>query len=209
MTTTRKSPKKGWAPELSPVQRSIFNDSSPFVLVEGAKASDVLAHCDVRHCYENEDALVLLLSPMRAAERLWRDLTLALPHWVYGIGLEHSDSKIDPNTKDRHIWIGNVYGGWSKILLMCASSSQVQYRIKGLAPSRIHILDLTRFGGRQCFDFLAAQIGKRRNIRGPQQYTASGSPKPGNWVYKLFYEECIEPTGKRDPNYSLYRLPEL
>lgn len=172
-----------------------------------------VGHKDIRHAYENNDALVLIVSPSirTGNEGVWHDLiTLVIPQWAEGFGLEHSDSKLDPNTKDRHIWIGNRFGGWSKLLLMSIPhSSQVKARVKGPAPSFVHIEEITECDGREYFTHLSAQIGRRRGIAGPQQFIATCNAEgPEHWVYRVFFEESLDPvTKERNPKYSIYHVP--
>lgn len=210
----------GWYPDLNPTQRLIFEDPAPFVLGHGEKGSGKsigFAHKIVRHAYETENALVLIIAPsMRTGnEGIWFDLeNLILPQWKEGIGLEYTDSKLDPNTKDRHRWIRNRFGGWSKLLLMSIPYAlQVQQRIKGPAPSMVYVDELTNCDGREYFTYPALQLGRRRagasGVQAVQQYCASCNPDgPSHWVYKVFFVECVDRvTGKQDKDYSVYHVP--
>ena len=187
-----------WHPDLNPTQQKIFDDSSRFVLGYGEKGSGKtigFGHKVIRHAYENNNALVMILSPSirTGAEGIWHDLeTLVIPAWTEGIGLESSSAKLDPNTKDRHRWIGNRHGGWSKLLLISIPyAAAVETRIKGPAPSMIYVDELTQCDGKEYFTYPAAQLGRRRGIEGPQQYCASCNPEgPSHWVYRTFFEDC-------------------
>lgn len=173
------------------------------------------AHKCVRHAYEVDNALILIVTPMirTGNEGIWMDLqTLVLPAWRDGIGLEYTESKLDPLTKDRHRWIRNRHGGWSKMLLLSIPhASQVQARVKGPAPSMIYIDELTEYEARQIWQFPAAQLGRRRIEPAdyPQQFCASCNAKgPSHWVYKVWFEECVDKeTGKRNPHFSVYHVP--
>ena len=147
-----------WHPDLNPTQQKIFDDSSRFVLGYGEKGSGktiAFGHKLIRHAYENDNALVMILSPSirTGAEGIWHDLeTLIIPSWKEGIGLETSHAKLDPNTKDRHRWIGNRHGGWSKLLLISIPyAAAVETRIKGPAPSHIYVDELTQCDGKEYF----------------------------------------------------------
>ena len=117
-------PQTEWHPDLNKTQQQIFDDASRFILGYGEKGSGKtigFAHKLTRHAYEEENALVMIIAPSirTGAEGIWHDLdTLVLPQWEEGIGLEYTASKLDPNTKDRHRWIRNRFGGRSKILLI-------------------------------------------------------------------------------------------
>lgn len=107
-------------PDLNTTQKKIFDDSAGFILGYGEKGSGKtigFAHKLTRHLYEEENALVLIIAPSirTGSEGIWHDLdTLVLPLWEEGIGLEYTEAKLDPNTKDRHRWIRNRFGGWTR-----------------------------------------------------------------------------------------------
>lgn len=212
----KPSAPKVWVPDLNKTQIDIWDDPAKFILAYGEKGSGksiVAAYKGVRHCYENENALLLIITPsMRAGnEGIWFDLdNLVLPAWKDGIGLEYTDSKLDPNTKDRHRWIRNRFGGWSKLLLMSVPySTQIEARIKGPAPSMIIVDELTNCDGVEYFRFPAAQLGRRRGIHGPQQFIAACNPAgPSHWVYQTFFVDCVDQkSGARDPRFKVYHVP--
>jgi hypothetical protein len=206
----------GWTPDLNATQLLIFNDPSDNILGHGEKGSGksiAFGHKLVRHSYENEGALVLIITPMirTGNEGIWHDLeTLILPAWREGMGLEYTSSRLDPLTKDRHRWIRNRHGGWSKLLLMSIPhATQVEQRVKGPAPSFVYVDEITECDGPNYWRFTAAQLGRRRGIEGPQQWTASCNAKgPSHWVYQVFFVDCIDPvTHKCDPKFAVYHVP--
>lgn len=206
----------GWHPSLNTTQDAIFNDPAKFLLAAGEKGSGKtvgLLYKLVRHCYENENAFALIISPSirTGKEGVLFDLeNMVLPSWEEGIGLEYTSSRLDPNTKDRHLWIANRHRGWSKVLLVSIPYAEaVEPRVKGMSPSFVYVDELTHCPGREYFTYVAAQLGRRRNIVGPQQYTASCNPDgPSHWVHKVFYEECLdEETGDKDEDFSVYHVP--
>lgn len=236
---TPKNPDGGWRPRLNPTQQLMFDDTSEFQLSHGEKASGKTlgaSFADIRHAYENNNALVLIISPsIRAGgEGVWYDIeNLVLPAFRdgtrdpktgelldEGMGLVYTDSKLDPNTKDRIIWIGNRFGGWSKLLLISIPyASMVEARIKGPAPSRVHVEELTDCDGQEYFTFTSAQLGRRRGITGPQQFVGTCNPKgQSHWVYKRFWDiakcEPNDPNGRlwpdgiwRKKNYAVFHVP--
>lgn len=225
---SKPKPSKSWRPALNPTQQKIFDDPAENILGHGEKGTGKtvgFGHKIVRHAYENDNALVIIItrSLRTGNDGIWYDLdSFILPAWRdgnrdkdgtlldEGIGLEYTVSKLDPLTKDRHRWVKNMHGGWSKLLLMSIQhSQQVQDRIKGPAPSMIYVDELTNCDGREYYTYTSAQLGRRRGITGPQQFTASCNPDgPSHWVYKTFWEECIDPeTGKRDKSFSVYHVP--
>lgn len=228
--------QEGWEPRLNPGQRNVFHDPSMVVLASGPKGSGksiILTHCDIRHCYENDNALCLIIVTYITAgsEGIWHDLeNFSLPAWRdgnrypdwlngvphprageymdRGIGLHYTDTRLDPLTKDRHIWIATQEGGWSKILLKSIPhGTQVEGRIKGPAPSRIHVEEITNCDGPQYYTFPAAQLNRRRGIRGPQQFTASCNPDgPSHWVYKEIVEKERDENGVKNPDVSVHNI---
>ena len=167
MAPVHKPTQREWHPDLNETQQKIFDDSSRFVLGYGEKGSGktiAFGHKVIRHAYENDNALVMILSPSirTGAEGIWHDLeTLVIPSWVEGIGLESSIAKLDPNTKDRHRWIGNRHGGWSKLLLISIPyAAAVESRIKGPAPSMIYVDELTQCDGKEYFIYPARQTAR-------------------------------------------------
>lgn len=200
-----------WEPDMNPTQRDIFYDTTEIILGYAEKASGksiIFANKIVKHCYEEWNALAVIITPsIRVGqEGIGQDLdTLVLPHWrdgtwvdgvqTYpGMGLEYKPGKMDPSTKDRHWWIGNKYGGWSKILLISIPYAEaIQARVKGPAPSLVYIDELTNCSSRDYFTYTHAQVNRRRNIRGTQHWMASCNPEgPSHWVFKVFWEDFKE-----------------
>jgi hypothetical protein len=212
----RPASTKVWMPDLNPTQLKIFNDTAPFILAYGEKGSGKsigAEHKMVRHVYENWDALGLIVTPSIRTGKFGviHDLeTLILPAWEEGIGMEWIPSKLDPNTKDRILKVGNRHGGWSTILQIAIPYAEaIAGRIKGIHPSFILPDELTDCEGRDYFTLIAAQLNRRRHIQGPQQYVATCNPKgPSNWVYQVFFEEPFNhETGERDKSFSVYHVP--
>lgn len=218
----------GFYPDLNPTQRLIFEDPAEIIIGVGPKGSGKsigFAHKIIRHSYEEQNALTTMLSPMQTTgyEGIGYDMeNLIIPQWAEGMGLHYKKWKMDPVTKDRHMWIGNRFYGYSKIVLKSIPhASMVEDRIKGPAPSMFYVDELTNCRGHEYFKFPNAQQGRRRGIIGPQQYLASCNPEgPDHWVYKLIYDEYrVDHGGKvwpndpeqpgimRDPGMSVYFVP--
>jgi hypothetical protein len=207
----------GWTPLLNPgAQTEIFHCPARHILGYGEKGSGKTGgflQKMVRHCYENSGALALVITPTLRVGREGVVCDLedwALPQWRDGIGLKYSEVTQDPQTKDRSIKVGAMNGGTSKILQMSIQyPRQVESRVKAMSPSFVLMDELTQCRSRNYFEFIAAQVGRRRNIKGPQQYCAACNPEgPSHWVYKVFFEECVDPeTGVRDPRYKVFHVP--
>lgn len=210
-------PSAGWYPELNrPTQAEIFEDPTPFILAYGEKGSGKsigMEHKLVRHLYENWDALALIVTPSIRTGKFGviHDLeSLILPAWTDGIGLDWIPSKLDPNTKDRILKVGNRFGGWSTAIQIAIPYEEaIPARIKGIHPSMAFVDELTDCEGVGYFNLISAQLNRRRNITGPQQYVATCNPKgPSNWVYKKFFEDPVNlETGEVDRKFKVYHVP--
>lgn len=208
-------------------------------------------HRVIRHCYENFNALAYIIAPTQSSgyEGAGHDLVnLALPTWKdgnreapflykdgvmipnprsgelldHGIGLEYTQWRLDPVTKDRHLWIQNVYGLWSKVMLKSILfPSQVDARVRGPAPSLVYLEESTVCEGKEYFTFPRAQLGRRRYIKGPQQFLSSCNPgdPDTDWTFELLYKDMKDPNGvpwprdkhepgiRRDPLVAVHYVP--
>lgn len=227
----------GWRPRLNPTQQKVFDDIAKFILAYGEKGTGKsigCLHALVRHCYEEEDALALIIAPAirTGKEGVMYDLEWVLDIWKNGNldpkdpdkkrrlddgieGFEFTEPSLDPQTKDRCIHISNRHGGWSKVILMSIPYEEVvEKRMKSLSPSFVYVDEITELGTKSdetkvFFTYIAQQLGRRRGIRGPQQYVASCNPEgPTHWVYKVWWEDAVDKeTGKRHTSYSTYHVP--
>jgi len=144
---------EGWAPILTPKQQEAFDSPFFYVLAYGEKGSGKtigLLHKLVRHCYENENALALILvrvKSMATKGGAWDKLTNhILPRWRDGnieppfiddgkgdvIPNPHAGERIDEglgieftdvkfdSQHNEYIWIENRHGGWSMVVLVSA-----------------------------------------------------------------------------------------
>lgn len=203
-------PNSGWWPDLNATQVPIFNDAALFMLVCGEKGSGkswACAHKTIRHCYENFNALQLIVAPSAriGSEGVWTDLdTRILPEWKRGIGLEYTAARLDPMTKDRHRWIANMHGGWSKLLLVSIPyGTMVDSRVRGIVPSSAYVEELTNCDSEEYLTRIASQLGRKHGIQGPQQFVASCNPKgKKHWVYRKWFVENVS-----DPRWKAYHVP--
>lgn len=193
-----------------------------------------VGHSDIRHLYENNNALCIVIVTYisSGSEGIWYDFeSLILPAWRdgnrypewldgephpfsgelidSGVGLHYTPTKLDPLTKDRHIWIANRHGGWSKLMLKSIPHGTfVEDRVKGPAPSRVHVEEITNCDGPEYYVYPAIQLDRRRGISGPQQYVATCNPTgPSHWAYKQFVEASVNEDGVKNPAVSVYHVP--
>jgi hypothetical protein len=231
---------EGWKPKLNPTQYLIFDEVSEVLVGHGPKGSGKsmgFLHKIVRHCYENNNALALIIGSTArvATEGAGHDLVdMVLPAWKDGnrdrdgrlldggIGLEFTHWKLDPVTKDRHLWISTRFGGWSKVLLVSIPYGKlVKSRLFGIQPSLVYVDELHNCDTDEYYTFSNAQLGRRRGIAGYQQWMASTNPeRPKHWTYRLLFEDCVVATGgktwpndpekpgiRRDEKFAIYQVP--
>lgn len=178
----------------------------------------------MRHCYEEENALALIIAPAKRAGRIGvvGDLEGILDIWRNGnrdkdgkridngIGLEYSDPYNDPETKDTTVDIHNKHGGISQVILISIPyPSLVARRMKAMSPSFVFFDEITETESDEYFTYVALQLGRRKKyeIKGPQQFYASCNPEgPSHWVYDVYYVRCIDENGKRDPDFEVYHF---
>lgn len=205
-----------WSPSLGPTQQRIFDSPCRQILAYGEKGSGKSIGCIhkvVRHCYENDNALVVILVHVRSMATkggAWDKLVnMVIPEWTKGLGIQASDPKQD-SQKNEYIWIENQFGRWSQVLLISAPHpSQLRVRIRGYEPSMVFVDELTSCEDETYLQAVSAQVGRRPGIQGPQQYIAACNPEgPSHWVYKVWWEDAFdETTGLWDPDYEKYHVP--
>lgn len=213
---TKKEPDAPWTPGLGGQQQRVFDSPARYILAYGEKGSGKtigLLHKLVRHAYENRNALCLIVVRVKAMATkggAWDKLTNhILPRWKDGLGLKTTDVKYDTNHNE-YIWVENRFGGWSMVVLISAlHEHQLRDRIRGYEPSFALVDELTSCEGIEYLRAIAAQIGRREDISGIQQYCAACNPEgPSHWVYKAWWEEPYDPeTGEWDKDYAKFHIP--
>jgi hypothetical protein len=204
-----------WSPSLSGSQQELFESTSKYILAYGERASGktfVLGgHKLVRHAYENFNALCLVVVGVKSQATqggIWHKLqTEILPKWHDGLGIEHTDQKMDLQ-KAPYIDIRNRYGGWSRISLMSAPHGNILIdRIKGFEPSYVFVDELTNLDTPSYFNAIVQQLGRRQGIEGVQQYCAACNPAgPSHWVYKRFFEAPYDEDGNYNHDYHVVHV---
>ena len=214
----RGRPRKDdfWHPDLNERQKESFDSHARYVLAHGEKGSGKtigLLHKVVRHCYENRNALGLILVKVKSMATkggAWDKLTAhILPRWKEGLGIEYSDVKHDAQHNE-YLWVENLWGEWSMIVLISAPhADQLRQRIRGYEPSIVFVDELTSCDSIVYFNAVSAQIGRREGIDGLQQYLAACNPEgPSHWVYKVWWEDCFDlETGEWDDDFHKIHIP--
>lgn len=197
---------------LNVIQRRVFDDPTPNLLVYGERGSGKscgVLHKVVRHCWEESDALVLIIARVAragrwgSAEDLEKDI---LPIWEREYGVSSKPPRLDPVNKDTIIKVGNRHGGWSTILIIAIPHQNViSARLKSIHPSMIVAEELTEAHSDMYYSVPVMQLGRRRSTVGPQQYIGVCNPDgPDHWVYKTFIENVPV---EGNPQFRWYHIP--
>jgi len=233
-TDSNTKTDKPWLPPMGPTQEKAFWDNSPYVLMHGERGSGksfVALHKVVKHCYENRDALAMVVTLTRAGSNAggsWEDLISdeedintgepagILAIWAKGIGLEYSPEYSDVS-KVKWIDVRSRDGGVSRIMqLSLPTPSLIKDRAKNFKPSLFLFEELTNTYDPDYFVKIIQQLGRRRSVPARnQQYLATCNPADegkDHWVYKYFFEYpkgVDKKTGRPtwDSEYSVYHIP--
>lgn len=210
-------PPRKWKPRMTPKQEELFNCKKKYVLCWGPKGGSKsfgVSNLCVKHAWENENALVLIMvrvQNMAVKGGAW-DILIneVLPRWRdgnmdregnkldEGFGLVYTDVKYDQNHCP-YVWILNRYGKWSMISLMsCPHANQLRDRIKSVVPSMVFLDEVTSCDDVIYFQSPAAQLGRRPRVKGIQQFIGATNPEdPEHWAFKRWF---IDPYQDEDGN---------
>jgi hypothetical protein len=207
---------KDFMPSLTPAQTKLFFDEARYILSWSEKGSGKTVgslHKLVKHCYDNRNALALILVRVKSMANkggAWDKLqSWVLPEWQQGLGLNYSEVKMDPQHNE-FIWIQNQHGGWSMVVVISAPhANQLRDRIRGYEPSFVFADEMTSMDSDIYFTSVAAQIGRRPFVDDVQQFVGACNPEgPTHWVYKKWFEEAFnDETGEWDPDFSNIYFP--
>ncbi len=207
---------KDFMPSLTPAQTKLFFDEARYILSWSEKGSGKTVgslHKLVKHCYDNRNALALILVRVKSMANkggAWDKLqSWVLPEWAQGLGLNYTEVKMDPQHNE-FIWIQNQHGGWSMVVVISAPhANQLRDRIRGYEPSFVFADEMTSMDDEIYFSSVAAQIGRRPFVEDIQQFVGACNPEgPSHWVYKKWFEEAFdEETGEWDKDFSNIYFP--
>lgn len=229
-----------WEPALNPTQKLAYDDPRKYLLGYGEKGSGkshTYIHKSVRHSYEANNGLCIVISPVifTGAMGFWASLESDVlptwrdgnqyPRWTMdgkphpyagqlmddGIGLEFTEGKLDALTKDRSLYVKNMHGSYSQMMLKSIPHGRlVRQRMFGPTPSMICLEELTDCGSVDYLTYTAVQLGRKKDSRVVNQWTASCNPSgPSHWVYKWFWDTAMADklNGIRKPDYGVYHFP--
>lgn len=212
-----------YEPDLNPTQQKAYESQAKFIICYGERAAgkSVLAlHKLVKHCYEEQNALALVIVAVkRQAEEggAWHKLvTDILPQWEHGMGLNHDHNPFytDPKSntaKDTFVWVRNKSGLLSSRILLLSMPVEgfVADRVKGMEASFILVDEAQTLQSDVYFTAIIQQIGRRPGIKGVQQIVYCCNPEgPSHWLYKRFFIDPIsKTTGSWNQQYAQFHIP--
>lgn len=209
--------KEGWRPKLNPIQAEAVSSKAIYKLYYGergtGKSIGALEEL-VQYCYEEDNCLGYIIVReigMGTEGGAWHKLvTDILPQWVDGMGLVHTDPKQDAQTKKLYVWISNVHGGWSMIMMASLPvPSQVEGKMRGREPQIIFVDEAQTLESDTYFTSLLMQLGRRKGQVQPSKIIFACNPEgPSHWLYKRFFEEPVnQETGEWDDRYAKFHIP--
>lgn len=213
----------GWRPKLNKgAQEKVYDTECAFTLAYGERGSGKTIsalHKLVRHAYENNNALCLVIVGVkRMAEEggSWHKLQMdILPEWQEGLGFDRDSNPFytQPKTntaKDVFIWIRNRFNGWSRVVLLSMPvGAFVSDRVKGMEPSFVMVDEAQTLETDTYFRHIVQQVGRRPGITTKQQVVYCANPAgPSHWLYHYFFERPIhDETGEWNPEFLTIHVP--
>lgn len=214
---------KRYNPQLNRTQALIVASPAKYILAHGERFSGKTIgalYKLAKHCFEHNNALaIIVVGIKRQAEEggaWYKLLNKILPQMEAALGYDHQKNPLytDPKTntaKDIFIWMQNIKGGFSRILLLSMPvEGFVKDRVKGMEPSFIFVDEAQTLESDTYFADIVQQLGRREGIPGSQQQIVYGAnPEgPSHWLYKRFFEYPVdEKTGLWNPAYAHFHVP--
>lgn len=209
--------KKGWRPALNPIQSSAVACKAIYKLYDGERGSGKTyggLHELVDFVYRNDNCLGYIIIKevgMSTDGGAWHKLLMeVVPEWKDGLGIEYTESKLDPQTKKPYIWLSNRHGGWSMIMLSSLPvASHVEQKVRGREPDIILVDEAQALETDTYFTSLLQQLGRRKGLDEPSKIIFCCNPEgPSHWLYQRFFIEPVdEETGVWDVRYARFHIP--
>jgi hypothetical protein len=217
-TKKSKPPVEYWMPKMGPVGLEFMWDKTENILLHGPKGtckSTIAVHKEVKEMHENFNNLGLMISMFHSSSTeggVWEKLvTYVLPEWYDGIGLDFSEPKMDPKTKAMLIFVGNKFGGWSRIVLKSlppgSTSATLTSKAYGTEPGFVLFDEIGLADDPAYFTKIAQQM-RRPGIANPQFVGTCNPPELGeeHWLHDLFFKQPLEDE-ESAKNYKAIAVP--
>jgi hypothetical protein len=218
-------------PNLNPRQRVVYGSTSRFILAYGERGSGktvAAIHKLVKHCYENSNALAIIITGVRRqAEEggAWHKLVyMVLPQWGRAVDtrkgqlIDDNNPNTNPTTyytlpltntsKDIFLWIRCKDGySWSKVLLLSMPvEGFISDRFRGPEASYLLVDEAQTLSTDSYFKILIQQLGRRPGIALQQAVYCCNPAGPSHWLYKRFFVNPVE-HGTWDEDYCVVHVP--
>lgn len=220
--------RAGWRPRLNHLQQEAHDSDAIFILLWGERSTGKTfgaAHSLVENCYLNRNGLgIIIVKEIAQATDggVWYKLIQeVLPAWEKGnrgpkgelldegIGLPYTPPKVDLHTKRAYLWMANIHGGWSMILLLSLPHAhQVTGKVKGKEPSFVLVDEAQTMQSGEYFKAIVQQLGRRRDTTTPQKIIFCANPdSPSHWLYQRFFVLPVNPkTHRYDKRYAQFHI---
>lgn len=194
-----------WVPTLSSKQLDVFNCTSRYVLLSGARLTaktTAALHRVIRHAWETPDARVAMFAKTTKSGKqgVWSDIQWCLREWLEdGVSSDHGiisftvEPKIDGATRMHYFRIQNFWGGESEVQLHSLDyDDDIEGKLLNTRFSLIYFAELQNFQSRAVFDLSIQQLRMYGlPYEGHQWISDTNPPEEGtqHFAYKIWYEE--------------------
>lgn len=213
---------KPWHPPLYKRQFAVYNCYKRVLLVSGSRKSGKtisVVHRVIRHLWETDGARVGLFSTTIKTAKdggVWQDIVdICLPMWLNSNMVGFTDQPIayttrnsmnqwgpksDGQTRTLYFRIRNMWGGESELKLFSLDNeNEIKQKLQSTRFSMLYFPELAHFKSRDVYRVGIQQL-RMYHLR-PDQHMWIADTNPGeegqdSWIYKLFYEERVNPDHK-------------
>jgi hypothetical protein len=196
-----------WVPTLSPKQLEVFNCTSRYLLLSGARwtaKTTAALHRIIRHAWETPDARVAMFAKTTKSGKqgIWSDVQWCLREWLQdGMSSPHGmmeftvEPKIDGATRMHYFRIRNFWGGESEIQLHSLDfDDDIEAKLLNTRFSLIYFAELQNFESRAVFDLSIQQLRMYGLPYESHQWISDTNPPEigaDHFAYKIWYEERV------------------
>jgi len=193
-------PDGSWAPLLSPKGYEAYGCYKRYMLAGGCRKSSktiTLANKAVRHCWENDGAVVgLVARTLRKVKAgTWRDIcNYVIPGWeAGGFGLKVIKGPVmDPATRMEYIILTNMHGGTSTMELHSLDvEDDVATKFKNTRFSMLWMIEGDEFEQDNTFRVLNDQLRMLAMPYEIHQFVVDANPPENgdeHWLHDLFWK---------------------
>lgn len=205
-----------WYPNITPKQIEILNCDKRYLLLAGPRKTGKTIgnlHKIAKHLWVTPTCRVGIFNisiPNAKGGGVWDDLLNdIMPEWIENMpGMEYTTfdgngkpgAKTDVQSKSAYFKVKNFYGKESECRLFSLNNEMdIEAKLKSARFSMIYFPELSNFHSREV---LAKSVPQLRMIGLPfhqHQWIADTNPAEEgeeSWIYKVWYQERVDPTPK-------------